>query len=121
MGLDMYAYTSESAIGDVDFETPADSSELFYWRKHPNLHGWMESLYRVRGGTDESFNVSNLKLTLADLDQLEKAVREKKLPYTQGFFFGVSDGTELEADLTFIRKAREALLSGLSVYYTCGW
>jgi hypothetical protein len=48
MGLDMYAYTTNAAIAEVDFESPANSSEIFYRRKHPNLHGWMESLYRAR-------------------------------------------------------------------------
>lgn len=45
MGLDMYAYvTDETPDGNVDFEV-GSLSELHYWRKHPNLHGWMEKLY----------------------------------------------------------------------------
>lgn len=40
-----------------------DAVELHYRRKHPNLHGWMESAYRDKGGADESFNYVNLELT----------------------------------------------------------
>jgi hypothetical protein len=35
-----------------DFE-PGASRELAYWRKHPSLHGWMEHLFRAKGGTAE--------------------------------------------------------------------
>ena len=41
-----------------------DAIELHYWRKHPNLHGWMESLYYEKGGTADNFNCVNLQLTL---------------------------------------------------------
>ncbi len=44
MGLDMYAMvTNEQFDSEVDFK-PERTSELHYWRKHPNLHGWMEQL-----------------------------------------------------------------------------
>jgi hypothetical protein len=26
-----------------------DAAELHYWHKHPNLHGWMERLFRTKG------------------------------------------------------------------------
>jgi hypothetical protein len=48
---------------DVDFDGN-DAIELYYWRKHPNLHGWMESLYYEKGGTADNFNCVNLQLTL---------------------------------------------------------
>jgi len=42
MGLDMYAYmTSEPPEKPVDFKV-RKTSQFFYWRKHPDLHGWME-------------------------------------------------------------------------------
>ena len=48
MGLDMYAMTThEKPSAPVDFEA-GESLALHYWRKHPNLHGWMESLYRAK-------------------------------------------------------------------------
>ncbi len=121
MGLDMYAYTSpETPDVPVDFAADAHN-ELHYWRKHPNLHGWMEALYREKGGTDDNFNCVNLLLDDEDLDRLEAVIRSGSLPPTSGFFFGESDGTEREDDLDFIQKARTALADGITVFYTSWW
>ena len=82
MGLDMYAFSvSAQDAGDnvVDLErgdesgnTLINSTELFYWRKFNALHGWMEQLYRAKGGTAESFNCNTVRLTSEDLDKLER-------------------------------------------------
>jgi hypothetical protein len=120
MGLDMYAFTTAEDIDAVDFNEPSDCAELFYWRKHPNLHGWMEELYRDKGG-DAEFNCVGVRLDADDLDALEKVVNLGRLPETQGFFFGESDGTEKAHDLEFIRLARDALGKDLAVYYTSWW
>ena len=70
MGLDMYAYKTLDTIDTpVDFGV-ATALQLHYWRKHPNLHGWMEALYREKGGEQE-FNCVPVLLTAEDLDQLE--------------------------------------------------
>ena len=51
MGLDMYAcVTDEAPAKPVDFPEPENSMKLHYWRKHPNLHGWMQQLYEAKGG-----------------------------------------------------------------------
>lgn len=122
MGLDMYAFTTKTVPAcDVDFDEPEDAKTFHYWRKHPNLHGWMERLYRRKGGTSNAFNCDTLRLTESDLFDLECAVRRKELPPTQGFFFGESDGTELDDDLAFITKARAAIKDGLTVYYSSLW
>jgi hypothetical protein len=121
MGLDMYAMTSRQRPDQpVDFKVE-DDELLHYWRKHPNLHGWMERLYREKGGTDATFNCVNLLLTRKDLDRLEADIRGGALPSTSGFFFGASDGTEFEGDLQFIGKAREAFAAGLTVFYSSWW
>jgi hypothetical protein len=121
MGLDMYAYTTNDRLpGQVDFE-PETATELHYWRKHPNLHGWMERLYREKNGCAESFNCVNLALTGDDLDRLEADIRAGNLPPTTGFFFGQSDGTEIADDLAFVTRAREALAAGLTVFYSSWW
>lgn len=121
MGLDMYALTTRrKPESPVDFEVN-ESNELHYWRKHPNLHGWMENLYREKGGAAEDFNCVALLLTTDDLDRLEADIRSGVLPMTAGFFFGASDGTETDDDLAFVNKAREALAAGLTVFYTSWW
>lgn len=121
MGLDMYAYTLRSQpASPVDFDGK-DATELHYWRKHPNLHGWMERLYREKGGADDRFNCANLQLTPEDIDRLEAAIRANALPETEGFFFGISDGSEIEDDLQFVVNAREAVAAGLAVFYRSWW
>jgi hypothetical protein len=126
MGLDMYAQVrSTKPQTAVDFKTEdgAEDRELHYWRKHPNLHGWMESLYYLKGGTAESFNCVSVELDLDDLAQLENHIKEGKLPQTAGFFFGNSqlDEDERNQDLEFIKEAREAIAGGEYVYYTSWW
>lgn len=128
MGLDMYARSVPAEhLGDaeVDFELPDECpvEEIYYWRKHPDLHGWMEALYRQKGGAEEAFNCTPVRLREADLDALEVAVRGQQLPLTRGYFFGLSgrDEDEVAADLEFIQFARDALRNGNAVYYTSWW
>lgn len=137
MGLDMFAYKVPKKFAkgplEVDDEffnevfdnklNGGDSDyEIMYWRKHPNLHGWMENLYRSKGGTEE-FNGDVVELTLADLADLEEAVKNDALPETSGFFFGTSyrDDAERKRDLGFIETAREAIKEGFAVYYDSSW
>ena len=123
MGLDMYAFSTKAKPKtEVDFETknfePQD--EVAYWRKHPNLHGWMQNLYDMKGGTSSDFNGDCVVLDSEDLDNLEADIREGNLPDTSGFFFGESSNgdEENENDLLFVTKAREAISNGKTVYYT---
>lgn len=120
MGLDMYAMTTTELIDQpVDFKVD-NASELHCWRKHPDLHGWMEQLYYDKGGIKE-FNCAPVVLTLDDLDQLEAAIVHHELPRTYGFFFGKSDGQEYDDDLVFTAKARKAISEGYTVYYDSWW
>ena len=109
--------------GEPDYEKPLvkERKEIAYWRKHPDLHGWMEGLYREKGGEDESFNGSVLVLTLEDLDRLEEDILRKNLPKTSGFFFGQSDDEISLYDLEFVLNAREAIREGDTVYYDSSW
>jgi hypothetical protein len=124
MGLDMYAVSiaKDDNRPATDFKLDDDnSSELHYWRKHPNLHGWMESLYNVKGGENDDFNCNTVLITEADLNNLEKVVKARTLPETSGFFFGQTTGEEYEDDLEFIRKAREVLAQSRQVAYYAWW
>jgi hypothetical protein len=124
MGLDMYAFSvidEVQVLPPVDAQLDASRVELAYWRKHPNLHGWMEKLYREKGGTSQDFNTDTVELTAADLDKLEADIHERRLPSTSGFFFGASDGSEFKDDLAFIKRARIAIAEGQRVYYDSWW
>ena len=50
-------------------------------------------------------------------------MKDHALPVTEGFFLGVSDGSEKADDLSsLIRKAREAYRAeGYSVFYSSWW
>jgi len=124
MGLDMYAFALKGEVrSEVDFDTNniQDYEELHYWRKHPNLHGWMQNLYYDKGGKDDSFNGSDVVLTESDLDSLEQDIIDGNLPNTSGFFFGQTDGSERDDDLEFVAKARKAIKEGKTVYYSSSW
>lgn len=127
MGLDQYAYAAAKA--NTEYDT-GNRRELAYWRKHPNLQGWMEQLWREKGcpGGDAAnsdnwtFNGIELELTWEDLDALEQDITNARLPSTTGFFFGnPSDDYYLQEDLTFIRKARAEIFTGLRVFYDSSW
>lgn len=122
MGLDQYAKArkGEPVEKDGELEYP-ESYELAYWRKHPNLQGWMEELYRNKGG-EEEFNCVDVELTLEDLDNLEAAINGKEMPETSGFFFGDdADEHYKETDLKFIEDARKAINDGFTVVYSSWW
>jgi len=127
MGLDMYAYTAAKANTDWNI---GEQREIAYWRKHPNLHGWMERLWEAKGRPgiidtsyqDVMFNGIEVELTWDDLDQLEEDITNGRLPHTTGFFFGSnSDDYYQSQDLEFVRKARAELFTGLKVFYNSSW
>ncbi len=137
MGLDQYAYVAASETqhdeywatgswdaGTHDFVSPVTKPrELAYWRKHPNLQGWMQSLWLEKGGDpDCSFNGVQLELTWEDLERLEEDIVNGKLPVTEGFFFGHNaDEHYRNEDLAFIKAARAEIFSGLKVFYNSSW
>lgn len=138
MGLDQYAYVYNRAGAKDEYwsdencsksvEDPSKLSaphEIAYWRKHPNLQGWMENLWRSKNpDAGESFNCIELELTSEDLDRLEHDIltgQVSKLD-TMGFFFGnPCDDYYRESDLEFIREARFNLFMGLKVFYNSSW
>jgi len=131
MGLDMYAYAAYRGQHDEYWENynheKGDSTvdkprEIMYWRKHPNLHGWMEQLAKRKGVEYNTFNGVELELTYDDILELEQVVLDSQLPSTSGFFFGDdADDYYKEQDLEFIRKAKAELFLGIPVFYNSSW
>ena len=136
MGLDMYAYVAAKAGAQADYDegmawdkekgaivnpSVTEPREIAYWRKHPNLHGWMFNLWQSKGNEGD-FNGDELELTWDDLDQLEQDIRNKNLPSTTGFFFGNdADDHYREHDLKFVREAKAEAFLGLKVFYNSSW
>jgi hypothetical protein len=122
MGLDQFAYCRANKEGTWD-----ESREIAYWRKHPNLQGWMEQLWAKRNPDynpegNNMFNGVELELSWEDLNDLEQAVINDQLPQTKGFFFGEdSDDYYKQSVLEFVRNARAELFLGLKVFYNSSW
>lgn len=86
MGLDMYAYSvpAEDVIDDFSFQKDS-VNEFFYWRKHNALHGWMEDLYKAKGGSKESFNCVPVRLSVENLLELKECIQNCSLTPRAGF------------------------------------
>jgi hypothetical protein len=126
MGLDMYAYRvkKEYATNDFDYESDQEPAEdLAYWRKFNALHGWMEQLYRDRGGPQQTFNCAALRLHPEDIDQLEEDLKNNNLRPINGYFFGQQEiyPEDIVATKKFIKDARQAQTDGFDVYYDSWW
>jgi hypothetical protein len=133
MGLDMYAYSvsKKDAISPFKIKTGGAREQIFYWRKHHDLHGWMEKrwleklkdLGKLEDPDLATFNCAPLALGTTDLDDLEAAVVACTLPKTVGLFFGDFPPSEESAqkDLEFICKARKEIEKGNVVYYDSWW
>lgn len=102
MGLDMYL-TGERCFSGVRYDEPGLIGERYrlgYWRKHPNLHGFI-----VNQIADVVDDCQEITLSREQLQTIITAVEKERLPTTTGFFFGVSSGNEKERDLQILRDA----------------
>lgn len=121
MGLDQYATTHKHLNEDGSPE--GDGHEIARWRKHADLQGWMTELWRKKSlpAENDDFNLTPLRIEAEDLDALEAAVKDGKLPHTEGFFFGSSMPEDTEIDLIFIERARGCIKLGEYVFYDSWW
>lgn len=133
MGLDMYLdgrkflwtnwETPEKNVMEDGFKLKGKELELAYWRKHPNLHGYIVQAFA--GGKDEC---QDIELGAEDIDTIIGAIKARNLPETTGFFFGRSYGTDEEAanDISLFQRAKEWLAErqdgvSKSVVYRASW
>lgn len=134
MGLDMYLTGYKYFM--TDFDNPSNDRtedgyriesmrlELGYWRKHPNLHGYIVKTFA--NGNDDC---DDINLTSENIDTIIDAVRNpKSLPHTTGFFFGESAGSDEEAqeDVRIFQEAKSWLAAHKkgeyrSVIYRASW
>jgi len=101
--------------------------ELGYWRKHPNLHG-----YIVRNfAEDGDDNCKPIWLTKDNLETLREAIKSDAIhdEQTTGFFFGESERDEdtKQRDIAIIDNAikwlkeKERGKNWANVYYCAEW
>jgi len=133
MGLDMYLrgrkhhFPCQNEMNNVTedgFLVVATELDLGYWRKHPNLHGFI--VHTFAEGVDEcqpiSLNIDQLNMTIS-------AIKHEQLIPTTGFFFGKSQGTKEQQfeDLRIMEAARDWLAripnanEYRTVYYQASW
>lgn len=131
MGLDMYLDGDKYLALNFDNpeNTPTEDGyrltnrtlRLGYWRKHPNLHGYIVNTFA--DGIDQC---QRIDLSENDIEKIIDAVARDDLPHTQGFFFGASDGSEREETLRIFRDALQWLRTPesnvfRSIYYQASW
>lgn len=106
MGLDMYLMEEGS------------EREIAYWRKHPNLHGFIVNEFA--GGVDEC---QRIPLTLDAVKKIISATKEDRLPHTTGFFFGVSGADDKIHTLEVFTRLFEDMSKDpeYKVYYQASW
>ncbi|MDQ7281688.1 hypothetical protein O0J73_13150, partial [Stenotrophomonas sp. Sm6012] len=106
MGLDMFAGKTRKDVVDNT------AVPIMEWRKHPDLHGYMQALYASRSGCKDpmKFNKKPLFLSRQDLEDLRQAVLSGQLPKTEGHFFGESLPEEL--DRPAFRRHPVAIIDG---------
>lgn len=131
MGLDMYLrgekffWTNwkepEKKRKEDGLEVNSLVVKLGYWRKHPNLHGYL--VKEFGGGVDEC---QRIDLTVENLRAIIDATKANSLPETSGFFFGQS---QPEDDADTIKQVEAAIAwletkeDGVSrdVFYQASW
>lgn len=131
MGLDMYLYgekyfftnwaNPEENQTEDGFKVKEKKLEIGYWRKHPNLHG-----YIVNNFNDGVDNCDPIEMNEACLRQTIEAIKSKSLPVTSGFFFGVSDEDDDAPSIEILEKALNWLTTketnvSRSVIYKASW
>ena len=123
MGLDMYLTGERYFHSRDDTKQPlvGERYRLGYWRKHPNLHGYIVQTFAK--GVDEC---QEIPLSRDFLRKILSAITSEQLPSTSGFFFGESNGTEKQQDLKTFKEALAWLATPdeeawRSIIYQASW
>jgi hypothetical protein len=93
MGLDMHltgnkffwSFHGGEQRHEDGFRVKAVDLDLGYWRKHPDLHGFIVQAF-AEGNDDQR----QIELDATAIRCIITAVKDKRLPHTEGFFFGRS-------------------------------
>lgn len=133
MGLDMYLYGEKSDWSlerqkEDDFPLASKTLEIAYWRKHPNLHGYIVEEFAE--GKDEC---QRIELGPDEIRVIIQAIKDNKLPHTSGFFFGESPkmnspnyDAQKKGDIEVFEKALAWIETQTknefrSIYYQASW
>lgn len=131
MGLDMYFYSVKPdqvlhRKSDIDFrltDEAQNAHELYYYRKHNRLNGWLQHLFISKGGDEYDFNCSYMILTIKDLKALKRDIRLNLLHHASGFFWGDNevDRSDKARYYDMIKDLINCINRGEVVYYYPNW
>jgi hypothetical protein len=106
MGLDMNL-TGVRYLGSRSTEQDSRENkvkekryDLGYWRKHPDLHGYI--IENFAEGVDDC---KEIELSREGVETILHAVLHDDLPKTTGFFFGETTGEEKEYTVKTLNNA----------------
>ncbi len=95
MGLDMYAFTAKAdAIAnpvEIDLDQLPEVTQIYAWRKHPNLHGWMAGRYYEKGGSDDDFSITQINTPVLEPSRHAPWLLAIDACWGDSFFPGDSD------------------------------
>lgn len=127
MGLDMYLigvrhYDNNCRPKRDSHEVKAEILDLGYWRKHPNLHGFI-----VQNFADGVDQCQEINLSGDNIRDILNSNDADELPTTTGFFFGTSQPEDkaetkriFEGALEWLKTEEEGIL-WKDVVYRASW
>lgn len=125
MGLDMYFYaTNNKNITEEDLnkgERTDELKEVYYFRKHPNLHGQIQEYYFDKNEFEDIFNTTYYELSEEECKEILEKAKENSLPKTQGFFFGESTEDDNKRTVECMEMLIKLINDGHKVFYYAWW
>jgi hypothetical protein len=117
MGLDQYL-RAQDAHG-------SESAEIGYWRKHPDLHCFIESLWRERNPDAEGeFNCESVLLTEEDILKIIECSKRGsfgEFDGSRGFFFGYTNLKKHRDTVEIMELALKLCREGKRILYSSWW
>lgn len=117
MGLDMYFYS----VPKGQEPSEGKGEEIFYFRKHSDLHGWLEKQWHENLGRSEEFNCVYMEITPDILSRLKDYLNNPAKEKCRGFFWGESTEENWRETRELIPRLEEIINSGDRVFYYSWW
>lgn len=115
MGLDMFLYAKKKGFNE-------NTIEIGYWRKHPDLHDYISTLYYRAGGTAEIFNNVKYKLNEEEIEDIIELSINRKLPKSLGgFFFGETIDSDNDSTISIFNIALDYTKKDYEIIYDSWW
>ena len=129
MGLDQYVFIENPKNYNLENKCPqcnnspdkcseCKDEQVFYWRKHYDLNGWIAEEVCPPEITD--FNCERIPLTKDHIMKLFNLVISKELSSYSSWQESSSEEYGIE-DLIFIKTAMEHMRNGRELYYYAWW